>query len=90
MESVEPSGTRRIVLVFITVTIAFFAVVAAVWFAFDKAAVTKMQQNEDGYVEYEEKTKDELLVDIQQRETVELTAEEVDEKQAILDSIRRE
>ena len=89
MESIEPSGTRRIVLVFVTVTIAFFAVVAAVWIAFDKAGTTT-QQNEDGYVEYKEKTKDELLVDIQQRETVELSAEEVDEKQAILDSIRRE
>lgn len=89
MESVEPSGTRRIALVIATITIAFFAVVAAVWIAFDKAE-TKTQQSENGYVEYKEKTKDELLLDIQQRETVELSAEEVEEKQAILDSIRRE
>jgi hypothetical protein len=89
MESVEPSGTRRIVLVSITIALAFFAVVAAVWIAFDTAE-TNSRGEADEYVEYEEKTKDEVLLDIQQREAAQLDAEEVEEKWAILESIRRE
>jgi hypothetical protein len=89
MESVEPSENRRIVLVISTITIAFFAVVAAVWIAFDTVE-TNSRGESDGYVEYEEKTKDEVLLDIQQREAAQLDAEEVEEKRAKLDSIRRE
>lgn len=90
MEPVEPSGTRRAVLVFITVALVFSAVVAAVWISFNKAEQSKLESNEDGYVPYEEKTKDEVLVDIQQRSTVTLDEEEKAAKREILESIKRD
>lgn len=90
MEPVEPSGARRVVLVFITIALAFFAVVAAVWISFNKAERSANGPFEDGYVEYEEKTKEEVLVDIQNRETVSLDEDEAAEKRALLESIRRE
>jgi hypothetical protein len=90
MELVESSGSRRVVWVIITIALAFFAVVAAVWITFDKAERSAEGSFEDGYEAYEEKTKEEVLVDIQAREAAVLNQEDVEQKQAILESIRRE
>ncbi len=83
-------GTRFAVTVAVVV-FAFIVAFAAAWMLIGRpgSGSESNGSSEEGYVEYQEKTKEEVLVEIEQRTEVILDEEDAARKRQILESIER-
>ena len=88
MDQMQTNESKRLVTTIIAAALAFVAVFAAAWYAMSRFDSNSETGNEE-YVSTPERTKEEIVADIENRQTVSLDEDEAARKREILEAIER-